>query len=302
MEPLLPENDPDLTLARRLDAGQAVPEGDRAFAERLRAYRAAQPAGDAARAEALWNAIDARTRPQARLYTLPTWGRWAAAAAVLLVGMAVLALLRGTPEAPLYYASLPGAAPLTVTLPDGSTVTLRPGSTLEGVDEHRYRLHGEAFFDVAHDATRTFEVEAGPALVQVLGTRFDVQATGLDAEVFLVEGRVRFVAADSAVVLEPGQASALAGGVPLAPVDGRAEAALDWLDGRLVFAQQALGRVVREIEAHYGIRVDVAGRAADTLTGTVVLNGPDETLAQLARVTGGRFEQTSRSTYRLVVE
>ena len=303
MEPLLPDDDPDLLLARRLARGEALAGGDAAFARRLDGYRAAaEAAPDAARRDATWHAIAARTRPAARIHVLPRWTRWAVAAA-LLVGVAVAALL-ARPEKSVFYAVPPGALRQTVQLADGSAATLRPGATLRQTGRRQYRLEGEAFFDVAHDARHPFTLTAGAATVEVLGTRFDVLAAGAaTVEVFLERGRVRFAAGDSAVVLAPGQASRLVEGVPTAPARAAAEAALDWLDGRLVFARQPLSRVAREVEMHYGLRLDIPpALSAETVTGTLVLGTAGETLARLGRVAGGVFQQTDDEAYRLVVE
>ncbi len=302
MEPLLPDSDPDLTLARRLEAGADFP--DDPLARRLAAYRqeSAPAAVDAARSDTLWEGIAARTRPAARIHRLPVWTRWAAAAAVL-AAVALAALWMRPREAPLFYAVAPGTTPQTVALPDGSEVTLRPGATLRQVGAHRYRLQGEAFFAVVHQPARTFTVEAGPATVEVLGTRFDVRADEEETSVYLETGRVRFARADSAVVLAPGESSTLAGGFPTPPAAGQAEAALDWLKGQLVFNRQPLARVARELESHYGLRLVLPtdfGR--ETVTGTLVLGDADDTLARLARVAGGRFEQMDAQTYRLVAE
>ncbi len=307
MDPFLPDDDPDLALARRLhtDAAGAEARPDDAWLlTTLGAYRTGtEVSPDAGRSAHLWNGIAARTRPAARIHRLYAWQGWAAVAAVLVIGLALLAWLGREQDAPLFYAATPGGTPQHVTLPDGSEVTLRPGSSLRQVAHARYRIEGEAFFDVAHNPRRTFEVEAGAALVQVLGTRFDVQALGDHAEVFLASGKVRFSAGDSAVVLAPGQFSLLRGGVPVLPAAAHAEAALDWLDGRLIFRQQSLARIAREIEAHYGIQLEVSTlQQATTITGTLLLTGPEQALAQLGRVAGGHFEQIDARTYRLVVE
>ncbi len=82
-----------------------------------------------------------------------------------------------------------------VTLEDGSTVWLNGDSKLR-VDftapERRVVLErGEAFFKVAHDASRPFVVEAEPGRITVTGTEFNVRRAPQAVDVAVTEGHVR---------------------------------------------------------------------------------------------------------------
>jgi transmembrane sensor len=82
----------------------------------------------------------------------------------------------------------------TVTLQDGSTVTLNTNSRLEERFSPNRRdvtlVAGQALFQVAHDASRPFIVAAGDRQVTAIGTEFDVRLSGERVRVVLVEGRV----------------------------------------------------------------------------------------------------------------
>ncbi len=74
-----------------------------------------------------------------------------------------------------------GAEPVEVLLDDGSQVLLNRDSKLRfrkqfDGGERRVTLSGEAWFDVARDTARPFVIDAGAALVEVLGTSFNVNA------------------------------------------------------------------------------------------------------------------------------
>ncbi|MEX2235499.1 MAG: FecR domain-containing protein [Cyclobacteriaceae bacterium] len=69
----------------------------------------------------------------------------------------------------------------TITLPDGSTVTLNRYSHLSydpdfGGKNRTVNLEGEAFFDVERDTNRPFTILTEKTMVQVLGTSFNVNA------------------------------------------------------------------------------------------------------------------------------
>lgn len=85
-----------------------------------------------------------------------------------------------------------------VQLPDGSTVWLNAGTTIQyiqrpGADSLReVSLSGEAFFEVKHDAAHPFLVHTQDMDIRDLGTSFNVKAYPLDpmAEATLVEGSI----------------------------------------------------------------------------------------------------------------
>ena len=74
-----------------------------------------------------------------------------------------------------------GMEPMEILLEDGTKVLLNRESKIRyskkfGEDHREVSLTGEAWFDVARDSTRPFVIDAGRAMVEVLGTSFNVSA------------------------------------------------------------------------------------------------------------------------------
>ena len=68
---------------------------------------------------------------------------------------------------------------LQVKLPDGSNIFLNRNTKLSYKSNHgnltgHVTLSGEAFFEIIPDASKPFKVDAGKAMVEVLGTSFNV--------------------------------------------------------------------------------------------------------------------------------
>lgn len=87
--------------------------------------------------------------------------------------------------------------PLTISLSDGSSITLQPGSKLSypeafDRDKREVILSGEGFFDIARDSQRPFQVYANEIVTRVLGTSFHIRAYEQDADirVKVVTGKV----------------------------------------------------------------------------------------------------------------
>lgn len=87
--------------------------------------------------------------------------------------------------------------PLSITLPDGSTVTLKPSSTITydtefGQTNRTTVLSGEAEFDVIKNKEQPFLVVANEITTRVLGTKFTVKAFTEDTDVTVTvqEGKV----------------------------------------------------------------------------------------------------------------
>ena len=102
----------------------------------------------------------------------------------------------------------------TFTLPDSSSVTLAPGSTLslqKHKDKRLVQMTGKVYFNVRHDDRAPFRVDAGSGFVKVLGTRFQVDSRD-PISVSVVSGKVLFSAirsGEEALILTKGQSAVL---------------------------------------------------------------------------------------------
>ena len=118
-------------------------------------------------------------------------------AAVLLPLIAVAAWILLQPGEPMERLIVSNDTTLEVILPDSSQVTLNANSSLsyrEDFTERKVHLSGEAFFDVARDTNRPFEIFTAETVTRVLGTSFNVRAYPEEdkVEVMVRSGRVEF--------------------------------------------------------------------------------------------------------------
>lgn len=168
----------------------------------------------------------------------------------------------------------------TLTLEDGSVVTLGADSRVEvrfGENERRVVLEsGEAFFEVAHDEARPFFVQAGDALVRVIGTKFNVNRADARVSVEVLEGVVRVQRTEllgltprgDAQELRAGQRAELAAlsspiafSAPSAAVTTTATHPGAWRDGRLDYNDVRLGEIVADVNRYYAPGVRLADPA-----------------------------------------
>jgi len=153
-----------------------------------------------------------------------------------------------------------------VRLDDGSTVRLDTDSRIDVAfsgDARRIRLaRGQAFFDVAHAASRPFLVTAGAVSVRAVGTKFDVRDAA-EPQVTLVEGVVevrRQGARPQTWTLRPGQQLIAAAAATPKPVD--MAAATSWTSGRVVFENVPLSAAVDEVNRYLAHKIILRAPAA----------------------------------------
>jgi transmembrane sensor len=158
----------------------------------------------------------------------------------------------------------------TVMLEDGSVATLNTNSKVEVAfsdGERRVRLiKGQAMFEVAKNPNRPFVVFAGDRRIVALGTAFDVRLDNDRVEVTLVEGRVAVEKASTTThpgltpmkgrtELEPGEQLVAALGEPMLVKAANTERVTSWRGGKLVFQDDALVDVVREVSRYSRTRI-----------------------------------------------
>ena len=160
------------------------------------------------------------------------------------------------------YASEKGER-LSIQLNDGSMAYLGVESKLtvpemftEGNRE--IELEGEAYFEVKSDASRPFIVHAGEATVQVLGTEFNVRSYASEERVTLLvaEGRVSFstrgMSNEEGFLVTAGQRGIYSEEDDMFVEDYQhIDDALGWRDGKLIFNDQSLEEITRELERWY---------------------------------------------------
>jgi transmembrane sensor len=196
----------------------------------------------------------------------------------------------------------------TVTLPDGSQVTLNTDTVLRtrADDDRRlvYLDKGQAFFKVAKDKRHPFVVAAAGRMVTAVGTAFDVRIDRRELKVVLVEGKVRVEAAKPP---HPGKAPSPGRTAPapmatdmsagselvarddtewrLAPTDVDRETS--WLKGQLVFESAPLSEVVAEMNRYSTRKIEIADPTlADRRIGGNFSPGDVQGFAMILRAAG----------------
>ena len=98
-------------------------------------------------------------------------------------------------------------------MPDGSTIFLNRNSEFSyrsnfGDRSRNVILTGEAFFEIAPDASKPFIIDAGNARVRVVGTSFNVITSNSESavEVFVKTGKVMLSSnsGSESIALDPG--------------------------------------------------------------------------------------------------
>ena len=148
-----------------------------------------------------------------------------------------------------------------VKLNGNSKLKYRVGSTEES--DREVWLAGEAFFEVQKKPTtnQKFQVNTEDVLVEVLGTKFNVNSHGGKTQVYLAEGRIRLHLnhLDTVIMMEPGDLITYSGKSKSWDRKRKEKASLhtSWLDGVLIFNNASLLEVLQKIEDIYGVKFNV---------------------------------------------
>lgn len=208
-------------------------------------WRLAEAEGDVV--EALKAAPARAWRPPVtRRFALPRRSAIAAVVAVAAVGVGLFSW--NERARPWTLETAPGEV-RTVTLSDGSTVSLAGGTRL-ALDRRRPRdvtlEAGRALFEVTHDESRPFVVSVGDATLTDLGTVFDVTRLDGGARVSVSEGSVRVDLKRETATLHPGH-SVMASAAGLERRTVAVEDVGGWREGRLAYTGEKLAVVAEDL-------------------------------------------------------
>ena len=164
--------------------------------------------------------------------------------------------------------------PLEYVLNDGSRIKVNKYSSVTiddkfGEKQRNVLLSGEAFFEVKHDASRPFVVEAAGTSVTVLGTRFNVREEEDKVITTLVEGSVQFSAGDCDKKLVPGEELCYninSGKYNLYATDIQLNTA--WVTGRYIYNNMKFNDLLQKLSHIYKIPILIT-KSSDSFNKTV---------------------------------
>src|SRR5579859_758651 len=169
-----------------------------------------------------------------------------------------------------------------LTLSDGTKVWLNAASSVRYPisfvgRERLVEVSGETYFEVAPDKNRPFKINiAGKGAIEVLGTRFDVNAYDDEDAIrtTLLEGRVKVTRGKNSQLLSPGQQAVLGNGtdgikvIPEANIDE----VMAWRNGRFIFSDMDLKSIMRQLTRWYDVDVVYEGRVPEIRIGGIIHN------------------------------
>ena len=196
-----------------------------------------------------------------------------------------------------------------VPLPDGSSMTLNTSTTARvnfGDTERRIELlEGEALFDVVHDGSRPFLVNAASTEIRALGTSFTVRhLPDRPIEIVVRQGIVeldppssslpsQYIAANHRLAIAPG--SARVAPVSMTPTEIARQ--LAWREGMLSFEDISLQKAAAEFARYSDTRIVFSDKAIgdETITGLFAANNPSGFAKSAALSLDLRTEQKDKT-------
>jgi transmembrane sensor len=201
-----------------------------------------------------------------RHQTAIAWWKLAAAFLVLLVAGASLHVnsSKETPILPVAWQERtnPPGQKSTIHLSDGTVIKLNSKSQLRFPEnfaeaKREVYLEGEAFFEVAKDASRPFLIHSGKVATEVLGTSFNIRTNGTSTEVSVATGKVKVTMDSAQEILLPNQK------VTFWPEENKWERKetllineLAWKNNTILLTNTTLEDAARILENWYGVTIE----------------------------------------------
>ncbi|NGM67180.1 FecR family protein [Sphingobacterium sp. SGR-19] len=192
--------------------------------------------------------------------------------------------------------STPRGGQYQIVLTDGTKVWLNASSSLEfpshfSGDSRKVKLIGEAYFEVAHQASKPFFVQTAESEVEVLGTIFNVMAYPEEksSQITLLTGSVNINKKSETVRLHPGQQAEITRdrkSIRVLNVDP--ESIVAWKNGIFLFDGSDLQQVMRQVGRWYNAEVEYQdGVPPVKLTGMVSRKDSLAVLLEILERAGG---------------
>jgi transmembrane sensor len=200
-------------------------------------------------------------------------------------------------------------------LEDGTKVWLNAGSRMAFPtkftgNKREVFLEGEAYFEVAHNPSLPFIVNAGKMVVKALGTRFNLSAYKTDNlfETVLIDGKVAISQQSilgfhkKETILLPNQKASFNQSDHSISVNNEpdVEFAIAWTEGWFKFSQQSVYEVLNKLQRYYDVRfvLEHPFSSTDLITGKLDLKESiEQVMTALEDVTNLQYRINGSNIY-----
>ncbi|MCG6190168.1 FecR family protein [Maribellus maritimus] len=194
---------------------------------------------------------------------------WRAAAALLLLALATQLVLQI--QAPNNRTEIVAQQRQIVFLPDSSKVILAKNACLSypktfKKNERDVKLNGTAYFEITKKPGKPFQIKTQHTKIEVLGTKFLVEASNPDAErVTVDEGKVAFTTGslftrEKVILTENEIGSWNAKTKKLSEEINQQQNRNSWLSGNFNFRELALSEVLKILEQHFNKKIELSDK------------------------------------------
>ncbi|PWG81477.1 FecR family protein [Pararcticibacter amylolyticus] len=164
----------------------------------------------------------------------------------------------------------PRGGQYALTLPDGTKVWLDAASSITFPvaftgSTREVKISGQVYFEVAHQRAKPFRVKTGNQVVEVLGTRFNINAYAdePDVKTTLFEGSVKVSDATDKVVLKPGQQAENDDRRISVRDNASMDEAIAWHQGLFRFEDADIKTVMRQLARWYDVDISYEGKVTE---------------------------------------
>jgi len=274
------------------EAGMAVTEEDRTRMEQLKKQWSAMkgyPGATSPDTRQAWEKLSRRlqeeqlvpAQPKAvKSLLLPALLKIAAVMIILLVsGTVVYWMMHHKPAVQMVRVSTgTGENTLVKTLADGSVIYIANHSSFSfpqefGSHSRHVALQGEAFFDVASNTSHPFVIETDQALIEVLGTAFNVKTLQGDGfELAVDRGKVKVTLksdpSNCQLVLAGEKVSAVRNSL----VKSKHDPGVAWYKQRMQFKDEPLRHILDVLNRNFNTNFELADPATGNHKLTVMFD------------------------------
>lgn len=230
---------------------------------------------------------------------------WRYAAAILLIAAASFLFWQSNKAPEMIHLTAENA--MQVSLPDGSSVWLNAGSSLEYPEKFKgenrlVSLTGEGFFEVIHNPEKPFIVSSDQTTTQVLGTSFNIrEGEGQLFELVLATGKVRFTSGENVETLLPGDKVMVDEFGQVRKTRNEGLNYMSWRTKRLSFNDTPMQDVVKDISRLYNVEIVIENEDFKDVpfTSTFQDESLEDVLETIELLFDIEFEQQGQK-YRLI--